>query len=127
DPEVNVNRIQRLQRNNRIASSHILTEVRLTNPKHAGEWSTDGLAIDGGANLAYFGVGRFLFSSCLIVIRTRDHAFIHETLSAGEVDAREIALRLCIGELGALLTSIQFNKDITLMDGGAGLECDLLN
>ena len=50
--EVHVDRIQRLQRHERVAAGQVLTEVDLADAEDAGERRADRLPLDRGADLA---------------------------------------------------------------------------
>ena len=44
--EVDVDRVNRLKRNDRIAGGEVFSEIDLANTKHAGERRTNGFAVD---------------------------------------------------------------------------------
>src|ERR1700722_5102098 len=111
--EVHINRIQRLQRDDGLTGSEVLSEIDLANAQNTGERSVNRFSRDCGTNLAYIGFGGVLLRRNVVGFLPRRDALLHELLGAVEIDFREIALRFGSGELGALLARVEFNQNIS--------------
>ena len=120
--KIDINRIQRLQRNDCIPSRQVLAEVDFADSQNAGKWSADRFAIDGR-----FGLGDVRFRLLLlgygrVKVCTRDYARIQQLLHAGKVGSRQIALRLKRGQLSPFLPGVEFDQHVPFMNVLTGLE-----
>ena len=122
--EVDVDRIERLQRHQRVAAGRVLTEVDVTDAEHAGERRADRLAVDGGADFADARVRLPLFGRRAIELRLRDDPLVQQPFHPLEVDARELALRLGRRQLRLLLARIEQRQHLAFANRLAGLERD---
>ena len=81
--KINVNGIQRLELNYRIARGQVLPEIDLANSQRARERRADRFALNGGADFADIRLGLFLLGGGLVVLQPRDHALFHQLLACG--------------------------------------------
>src|SRR5579863_1918496 len=127
DPEVHINGIHRLQRDNRLTCGQILAQTYLANTQQPGERSAYGLASDRCFNVAYLSFSRLLLRAGIVVFRMSNHSGLVQFLGATVVDYRQIPLRFHIGELGFLLPSVEFDKNVSLMHPLARLEMNFID
>jgi hypothetical protein len=85
--EVDVDRVERLQRDYRVAALKILAEVHLPQAQDARERRPDPLALDGRADLADSGFRLLRRGLDLIELRLRGHALLMQVLHPFEVEA----------------------------------------
>ena len=67
--EIDINRIQRLQLNHRIARGQILAEVDLANAQRSRERRANGFSLNGGADCVHIRFGLFLLGGGLVVFQ----------------------------------------------------------
>ena len=125
--EVHVDRIQRLQRNERIAGGQVLPEVDLADAEKSGKRGADRLPLDRGVDLADLSVRLFLFGYGPVELRLRNDAVAQQALHPVVVERGQIALRFDRGQLRALLPGVELRQDVTLPDRPTGFERDAMD
>ena len=125
--EIHINRIERLQRHDRITRRQILTKIDLSNSQHSGKRRTNHLALNGRLGLGNISFRLLLLGYRRVEVRAGDYSGVQQLLHAVEIGFRQIALRFEGSQLGALLTRVQFNQNISLMHVLAGIEQNLVH
>src|SRR5580704_1374800 len=85
-PEVHIDRSYGLEGNNRLARSKVLPQADLPNSQESGERGVDGLASDGGADVAHLRFRRLLLGRGVVVLRPGNDARLLQLLGTTESD-----------------------------------------
>ena len=125
--EIHINRIERLQRHDRITRCQILTKIDLSDSQDSGKRRTNHLALDGRLGLGNVSFRLLLLGYRRVEIGAGDYSSVQQLLHAVEIGFRQIALRFQGSQLSAFLTRIQFNQNISLMHVLAGIEQNLVD
>src|SRR6266545_4690130 len=125
--EVHVDRVERLERHDRIAGLQVLAEVDLADAENPGKRRPDRLAPDRGLRLPRLRDRLLVLGRGLVVFRLRGDAFLTQTFYPLEVDGREAALRLGVGELRLFLTGVEPHEHVAGSHFLAGVELDPRN
>ena len=123
--EIDVDRIKRLQRDNRRAALDELPEIDLANAGATREWRANGFFRNDGADGV--GVGdrlpRLRLAGIEFGLRVR--VLRPQILGTLQVDAGEVGAGFGAGQLRQLRGNIELHQQVTLVHLGARLEGDL--
>ena len=122
--EVHVDRIHRLQGNDRVAPLQVLAQVHLPEPQHAGERGPDRLALDRGPHLAHVRLRGLGLGREAVVLRLGHHALLEQLGRPREVEIRELALGHRGGQLRPFLIGIEPHQHLARGDLAARVELD---
>ena len=126
DVEVHVDRVERMERDDRVAVVHVLAQVHRADAEPAGERRADRLLGDRRPRMASTSphglLGRGLAA---VEIRLGDHALRLQIAGAHEVQARELRLRFRRAQLRLLGRRVEADEDLALGRGAARGERDL--
>ena len=120
--KVHVNRIERLQLNDRHSRGQVLPEIDLANPENPRERGPNRFSLNGGADCAHIGFGLFLLGGGLVILQPGDDALFYKLLHPAIIDFCQIALRLESGKLRPLFAGVEFDENIAFPYRLAGIK-----
>src|SRR4029453_13676085 len=124
--EVDVDGIERLQLNDRIAARQVLADVHLADAENPGERRGDELALNGGPDLANACSGLLVLCRRAIEFGAGDDVVFEQPLHPVEIRAREIALGFGSRQLRALLARVELDEHVASPHRFARIECDAI-
>ena len=122
--EVDVDRVERLERHHGLAGLEVLAEVDLPDPQDPREGRANRLPVDGGADLADLGLRLLVLGDDTVVVGLGDDALLVESVGPVEVEPREVELGLGGLQLRLLLPRVQLHENRARLDGLARLDRD---
>lgn len=125
--EVHVDRIERLERDQRIAAGQVLSQVDVTNAQNPGEGRADRLALNHRPDFPDLRIGLPILGGRAIELGSRDHSFIEQSLHPLEREPRELMLRFGRRQLRLFLARIQQGEHFAGAHRLSGLEQNLFD
>ena len=123
--EVDVDRVEGLERDDRITLAEDLAEVHLPDAQASAEGRADRLLGDGGAEGAYLGHRLLVIGDGGVVVRLGNDLLRQHLDVAREDGLRQFHLGLGAGELGFLHARVLADQQVAPLHLPPRLECDL--